>query len=224
MHDNSIIVVGEVDHNSRLYKFTKFTHYESSFLLTHDNDSSRVWHERFGHLNFRYMQRLSKQGMVKGLSYIHFSEGVCEGCILGKHPEENFEKGKARRASSSLEIFHSDLMGPLNSNPPINKSRYVLRFIDDYSRYTWVYFLRQNSEVFYHLKDFKALIETQTGKKIKILHTDNGGDYINKYAHNLCREASIQLQHTVPYIPQQNGVAERKNIYLKEMTSFMLHA
>jgi hypothetical protein len=79
MHDSSIIAVGEVDHKSRLYKFTKFTDYDSYFLLTHANDSSRVWHERFGHLNFRYMQQLSKQGMVKSLLDIHFSKGVFEG-------------------------------------------------------------------------------------------------------------------------------------------------
>jgi hypothetical protein len=58
------------------------------------------------------MQQLSKQGMVKGLPDIHFYEGVFEGCILGKHPEEKFEKGKERRTSSSLELVHSDLMGP----------------------------------------------------------------------------------------------------------------
>jgi hypothetical protein len=126
------------------------------------------------------MQRLSKKGMVKGLPDIQFSEGVCEGCILSKHPEEKFEKGKARRASSSLDLVHNDLMGSF-PHPSINKERYVITFVDDYSRYTWVYFLRQKSEVFEHLKEFKALVETQSGKKIKILCTDNGGDYINKY-------------------------------------------
>jgi hypothetical protein len=112
--------------------------------------------------------------MVKGLPDIQFSEGVCEGCILGKHPKEKFEKGKVRRASSSLELVHNDLMGPF-PYPSINKARYVLTFIDDYSCYTWVYFLRQKSEVYEHLKYFKALVETQTGKKIKILRTENGG-------------------------------------------------
>jgi hypothetical protein len=81
--------------------------------------------------------------MVKGLLDIQFSEGVCEGCILGKHPEEKFEKGKEKRAFSSLDIFHSDLMSPF-PHPSINKERYVLRFIDDYSRYTRVYFLRKS--------------------------------------------------------------------------------
>jgi transposase InsO family protein len=128
--------------------------------------------------------------MVKGLPNIHFSEGVCEGCILSKHLEEKFEKGKARRASSSLDLVHSDLMGPF-PHLSIIKSRYFLNFIDDYSRYTWVYFLKKISEVFEHIKDFKGLVETQTGKKIKILHTDNGGEYIKKNVQNICPEAGI---------------------------------
>jgi hypothetical protein len=70
--------------------------------------------------------------MVKGFPNIHFFEGFCEGCILGKNCEEKFEKGKERRASSSLELVHSDLMG-LFPHPSINKARYVLAFIDDYS-------------------------------------------------------------------------------------------
>jgi transposase InsO family protein len=161
--------------------------------------------------------------MVEGLPEIHFSEGVCKGCIIGKHLEEKFEKGKARRASSSLDLVHSDLMGPF-PHSSIGKERYVLTFIDDYSCYTWVFFLRQKSEVFENLKDFKSQVETQTRKKIKILHTNNGGEYIKKDVHNICHEASIQLQHTVPYTPQQNRVAKSKNRSLKEMTSCMLHA
>jgi transposase InsO family protein len=87
-----------------------------------------------------------------------------------------------------------------------------------------VYFLRKKSKVFEHLKDFKAHAETQSGRKIKILHTDNGGEYVNQDVQHLCSEAGIQLQHTIPYTPQQNGVAERKNRSLKEMATCMLHA
>ena len=73
-----------------------------------------------------------------------------------------------------MDLVHSDLMGPF-PHSSINKVRYVLTFIDDYSHYTWVYFLREKSEVFEHLKDFKDIVETQTGKKINILLTYNEG-------------------------------------------------
>jgi hypothetical protein len=208
MQTNSRVATGEVNHQSRLYTFSEFIEPDSTLLLTHVDESSRIWHERFGHLNFRYMQQLSKQILVDGLPDIHFSKGVCEGCVLGKHPQEKFDKGKSQRASAPLDMIHSDLMGPFYIHP--SKREVFLIFFDDFSRFTWIYFLRKKSKVFQHLKDFKALVETQSGKKIKVLQTDNRGEYVNHEIHNIFHEAGIQLQHTVPYTPQQNGVVEWK--------------
>jgi transposase InsO family protein len=87
-----------------------------------------------------------------------------------------------------------------------------------------VYFLKQNSEVFEHLKDFKAHAETQSRRKIKILRTDNEGEYVNRDVQQLCSDTGIQLQHIVPYTLQQNKVVERKKRSLKEMATCMLHA
>ena len=119
------------------------------------------------------MKQLSKHKLVDGLPDIHFSKGVCEGCVLRKHPQEKFDKGKSQGVSTPLDLVHSDLMGPF-LHPSINKSRFVLVFVDDFSCFTWIYFLRKKSEVFQHLKDFKALVETQFKKNIKFLRTDNG--------------------------------------------------
>jgi hypothetical protein len=83
--------------------------------------------------------------------------------------------------------------------------------------------VRQKSEVFQHLKDFKDLVETQSKKNIKVLGTNNGGEYVNHEIHNLFHEAGIQLQHIVFYTLQQNRVAEQKNRSPKEMASCMLH-
>jgi hypothetical protein len=200
MQTNSRVSTGEVNHQSILCTFSEFIELDYALLLTHADESSRIWHERFGHLNFRYMQQLSKKILVDGLPDIHFSKGVCEGCVLGKHPQEKFVKGKSQRASTPLDLIHSDLMGPF-LHPSIRKVRFVLIFVDDFSRFTWIYFLRKKSKVFQHLKDFKALVETQSRKKIKVLRTDNGGEYVNHEIHNLLHEAGIQLQHIVPYTP-----------------------
>jgi hypothetical protein len=168
MQTNSRVAIGEVNHPSRLYTFSEFIEPDSSLLLTHADESSRIWHKIFGHLNFRYIQQLSKHKLVDGLPNIHFSKGVCEGCVLGKNPQEKFDKGKSQRASAPLDLIHSDLMGPF-PHPSIIKARFVLIFVDDFSRFTWIYFLRKKFEVFQCLKDFKALVETQSGKKIKVL-------------------------------------------------------
>jgi hypothetical protein len=105
------------------------------------------------------MQHLSKQGMVDDLHDIHFSKGICEGCVLEKHPQEKFDKGKTQKASFPLYLIHSDLMGPF-PHPSINKTRYVLVFVDDFSGFTWILFFKKKLEVFQHLKDFKTLVET----------------------------------------------------------------
>jgi hypothetical protein len=222
MQTNSNVATGEVNHQSRLYTFFEFIEPDSALLLTHADESSRIWHERFGNLNFRYMKQLSKQGMVDGLPEIHFSKAICEGCVLGKHPKDKFNKGKTQKVSFPLDLIHSDIMGPF-PHPSISKARYVLIFVDDLSHFTWIVFLRKKSEVFQHLKDLKALIETQLGKKIKVLRTDKGGEYVNIEIQKLCHEVGIQMQHMVPYTLQQNEVAKWKNRSLKEMASCMLH-
>ena len=95
MQTNSAVATSEVNHQSRLYNFSEFIEPDSALLLTHANESSRIWHKRFGNLNFRYMQQLGKHILVDGLLDIHFSKGVCQGCVLGKNPQEKFDKGKS---------------------------------------------------------------------------------------------------------------------------------
>ena len=86
------------------------------------------------------------------------------------------------------------------------------------------FFLKHKSKVFGLFKVFKALVENQSGRKLKALRSDNGGEYVKSEFINYCVDAGIQMQHSIPYTPQQNGVAERKNISLKEMATCMMEA
>lgn len=224
MHNGSTIAMGKVDHQSRLYHFSHFVpDSPSTVLLTHADEISCLWHQRFGHLSYRYLQQLSKQDMVSGLPSIRFSDGVCQGCILGKHPNEKYDKGKAWRAPQLLELVHSDLARPF-PQPSFSRARYVLTFIDDFSRFTWVYFLKEKSQVFENFLDFKAFAEKQFGKFIKILRTNNGGEYVNNQFEQFCASEGINMHHIVPYSPQQNGVIKWKNRTLKEMENCMIHS
>ena len=96
--------------------------------------------------------------MVHGLPQVQFLDGVCSGCSLGKHPEKMYEKEKTLREQCVLELVHSDVVGPFPV-PSFGKSRYALTFIDDYSRYTWVFFMAHKSEVFDRFLNFKAQVE-----------------------------------------------------------------
>ena len=86
------------------------------------------------------------------------------------------------------------------------------------------FFIKKKSKVLKKFTELKALIENASGQKIKILRSDNGGEYVSNELLHICSQSGIQIQHSVPYTPQQNGVAERKNRSLKEMTTCMLEA
>ena len=97
---------------------------------------------------------------------------------MGKHPEHKFDRGKTSRASSILWMIHSDIIGPIPTTSMI-RYRYVLTFIDDCSRYTWVFFIKKKSEVLEKFIELKALVENASERKIKYFRYDNGGEYIS---------------------------------------------
>jgi transposase InsO family protein len=96
-------------------------------------------------------------------------------------------------------------------------------FIDDYSHKTWVYFLKSKDQVFSKFKEFKALIENLSERNIKILRSDNGGEYTSKEFENFFKDVGIKRELTTPYNPQQNGVAERKNRTIMEAVKTVIH-
>ena len=108
-------------------------------------------------------------------------------------------------------------------NPSHAQNRYFILFIDDLTRMTWVYFMRQKSEVFSIFKKFKRLVEKQSGCDIKTLRSDNGTEYTSKEFQKFCEDEGIERQLTVRYTPQQNGVSERKNQTIVEMAKSMMH-
>ena len=109
-----------------------------------------------------------------------------------------------------MELIHSDVCGPI-SVESIGGSKYFVTFIDDYSRCCAVYFMKQKSEVFEKFKEFEAITTNTSGCGIVRLLTDNGGEYLTKEFVDYLKSRGIQHELTVPYSPEQNGVAERMN-------------
>ena len=138
----NLIVKFIANHSTKAYEFSHlFPISPPTTLLTHANNNSNIWHERFGNLNFKYLQQLHNDKMVEGLPLIQTSDGVCYGCLVGKHPKKRYEVWKAHIASSLLDLIHSDVAGPIPTTS-INGCRYFLTFIDDCSRYYWIYFMK----------------------------------------------------------------------------------
>jgi hypothetical protein len=105
----------------------------------------------------------------------------------------------------------------------LNGYLYYVLFIDDHSQKMWIYFLKTKDGVLARFQEFKAQVENLVGRRIKVLRSDNGGEYTSRDFNDFCIEARIKREYIVPYNPRQNGVAERKNGTIIEATKAMIH-
>ncbi|MCZ2221959.1 DDE-type integrase/transposase/recombinase, partial [Corynebacterium pilbarense] len=197
----------------------KVGHSEASMTHTIENPCE-LWHRILAHINYKALPYICKA--VTGLPELKGDhEGVCNGCAQGKNIKNPFPK-RDSKAEGVLELIHSDVCGPMPSSS-ISGYVYYVSFIDDYSRKTWIYFLKSKDEVFSKFKEFKALIENLFVRKIKILKSDNGGEYTSKEFVAFCKTVGIRRELTVPHNPQPNGVAERKNRSIEETVKALLN-
>jgi hypothetical protein len=145
--------------------------FEQERTPTLSGEKVMLWHQRLGHIIEKGLRLIHGEGMVEGMSNFSLDFDFCEHCVYGKNSWVRFPSG-AMRAEGILQLVHSDVFGPV-SVPSLGKSVYYVSFIDDFSRNTWIYFLRKKSEFFERFKEFKALVENQTKKRIKVLRTYN---------------------------------------------------
>jgi transposase InsO family protein len=153
------------------------------------------------------------------ISYQHDNNNKCEVCIEAKMTKKPFSR--VERNSQLLELVHFDIC-EINGMLTRGRKRYFITFIDDYSRFTYVYLLRTKDEAFGKFKEFKKIVENQKERQIKILRNDRGGKYFSKEFSIFYKENGIIHQMTIPYTPQHNGFAERKNMTLVDMVNAML--
>ena len=127
-----------------------------------------------GHISVERIKRLTKDGVIPSLD--HSDLGSCVDCIRGKQTNKS-HKG-ARRSSELLEIIHTDICCP---DLTAHGQRYFITFIDDYSRFMYAYMLHSKNEALDAFKQYKAKVEKQIGKPIKIMRSDRGGEYFGRY-------------------------------------------
>ncbi|KAG8478499.1 hypothetical protein CXB51_028393 [Gossypium anomalum] len=183
-----------------------------------DDDITKLWHMRLGHMSENGMTELSKRGLLDGQGICKLN--FCEHCVFGKQKRVRFTRG-IHNTKEMLEYIHSDLWGP-SRVPSRGGANYMLTFIDDFSRKVRAFFLKQKSDVFSAFKSWKIMIEKQTGKQIKYLCTDNALELCSDEFNRLCKSEGIMRQLTVRHTPQQNGVAERMNRTIMEKVRCML--
>jgi hypothetical protein len=166
------IVIGKEE--GVLYKLKG--HSEESIAHAIENPCE-IWHRILSHINYKALTYVCKE--ITGLLEVKVDhEGVCNGCAQGKNIKNPFPK-RYSKAEGVLELIQLDVCGPMPSSS-ISGYVYYVSFIDDYSHKTWVYLLKSKDEVFSKFKEFKALIKNLSERKIKILRSDNGGEYTSK--------------------------------------------
>ena len=220
VRNSKLLAIGEMQ--GKLY-ILKIIPSEENVNIARENSGMQLWHCRFGHLGMDGVTKLIKGKMVEGMNCGTKDErnSVCEACIMGKQHRTAYPKEVSIRATEAFELIHSDVCGPMSVNS-VGGSRYFVTFIDDCSRYTHVYFIKHKDEVLEKFKEFVNLTANITGKQVKTLRSDNGGEYCSKSFDAYLKEKGIIHQTTVPYNPAQNGVAERMNRTIVEAARSMM--
>jgi transposase InsO family protein len=148
------------------------------------------------------------------------TDTLCKHCQQRKQRKTRF-KLKEYSTTKPLEIVHTDLVGPTTTKG-LKCEKYFMLLVDDHTRMTAVFFLKNKSEAFENLKIYKEMVENEMDSKIKCLRSDNGGEFTSKEIMDYCNNHGIKKQFFVAMTPQQNEVVERKNMIVHEMARTML--
>jgi transposase InsO family protein len=147
---------------------------------------------------------------------------MCKPCQVGKLTRTQFKSKRFTSIEKPLQLVHMDLCGP-SRQKDTGKENYFMLIIDDYSRLTWVAFLKEKVEAFEKFKIFKALTKIQIGKRLKAVRSDRGGEFMSSDFKELCDKHGIKRDYIIPRTPQQNGVVERKNKTVQEKSRSMMN-
>ncbi|GKB16764.1 putative ribonuclease H-like domain-containing protein [Tanacetum coccineum] len=185
-------------------------------------DESNLWYRRLGHTNFKNMNKIMRGNLVRGLpSKIFENDHSCVACQKEKQHKASCKTKLVNSISKPLHMLHMDQFGPTNVKSLMKKS-YCLVVTDDFSRFSWVFFLATKDETSGILKTFITEIENQLDHKVKVIRCDNGTEFKNSVMNQFCEMKGIKREFSVARTPQQNGVAERRNRTLIEAARTML--
>lgn len=152
---------------------------------------------------------MSRSGLVIGIPKLPHLHATCSVCISAKKTRERIHKHSTHRATCPFELVHTDIWGPARV-PSLAGNWYILTVTDDYTHYTWIFFLRAKSQVSSQLHAFRATMHSQFVAETGTIRSDRGGEYLSHEFILFCKRLGIHRQLTAAHTPHQNGVSERK--------------
>jgi transposase InsO family protein len=219
--DGSLAFKGVLDDKLYLVDFSK----EEADLyacLIAKTSMGWLWHHRLAHVGMKNLHKLLKGEHVLGLTNVYFDKDrPCATCQAGKQVGSTHHDKNVMTTSRPLELLHMDLFGPV-AYLSIGGSKYGLVIVDDFSHFTWVFFLQDKPETQGTLKRFLRRAQNEFELKVKKIRSDNGSEFKNLQVEEYLEEEGVKHEFSAPYTPQQNGVVERKNMTLIDMARTML--
>nr|GEX64042.1 retrovirus-related Pol polyprotein from transposon TNT 1-94 [Tanacetum cinerariifolium] len=183
---------------------------------------SWLWHRCLSHLNFGAINHLARQGLVRGLPKLIFEKDhLCLACAMGKSTKKSHKPKTKDTNKEKLYLLHMDLCGPMRVES-VNGKKYILVIVDDYSRFTWVKFLRSKDEAPDCIIKFLKMIQVRLKVPVHRIQTDNKTEFVNQTLRKYYEEVGISNETSVARSPQQNGIVERRNRTLIEATRTIL--
>ena len=222
--DSNKKVIAVATRVESLYHLNCQAHNEQTNAAVNKSKETKedTWHRRYGHLGVRNLQKLAKEKLVDDFDFnVSRETTFCESCVEGKHHRSRFPVDGGKRSSEPLGLVHSDVCGKMNATS-LSGGEYFLTFIDDNTRFTWIYVLNHKDEIFPCFLEWKAQVERSTGRKLKTLRTDNGGEYVSADFEKCLKKEGVRHELTVPKTPEKNGVDERMKRTLVEAVRSML--
>jgi len=219
---NELVFVGKRIQNIYIVDFEN-TSFDSIACLFAKNDEPWIWHKRLAHIHMGHLNKLVSKQLVTGLPNIKFkADKLCDACQKGKQVKTSFKSKQHISTSNPLELIHMDLFGPSKTRS-LGENYYALVLVDDYSRFTWTFFISSKSDTFSVFRKFAKIVENEKDLKIKSIRSDHGGEFQNDFFEKFCEHHGISHNFSAPRTPQQNGVVERKNSSLEELARTMLN-
>ncbi|GKA22000.1 retrovirus-related pol polyprotein from transposon TNT 1-94 [Tanacetum coccineum] len=223
-HDSEITkdgkVIGRGIRKKGLYVMKLGNKPEDKICLATIDENSTLWHRRLGHANMRLIQSLESKELVRNLPKLKFDQHFCDACKIGKQAHTSHKAKNIVSTTRCLEL----LIWISSVYPMYRGNRYTLVIVDDYSRYTWTRFLKDKTEAFDQFEIFSKKIQNQLGCTIVSIRTDHGREFDNEVQfREFCNANGITHNFSAPRTPQSNGVVERKNRTLQEMSRTMLN-
>jgi len=211
-----VVLVAKRNKNIYVADFESLQSGDLSCLKVVDDDAE-LWHKRLGILN-----KLIQKDLVHGLPMSKFEvQKVCDACVRGKHVKSSFKSIRDVSTSKPLELLHMDLCGPMRVQSR-GRKRYIFVIVYEYSRFTCTLFLRTKDETIEVFVAFVKKIQVKMESRVACVRSDHGIEFDNVKFDEFYNENGITHNFSAPRTPQQNGVVERKNRTLEEMSRTML--